>query len=64
MPATYYAANDGKAIIQIINVRGTNKIKISVGNSNLDWYQIDLNDEQTKRLRKDRRSKQTNVKEP
>lgn len=50
MAATYYAANDGKSIMQILNERGTNKLKISVGNGKLDWYEIYLNDEQTKGL--------------
>lgn len=48
MKRRYYAANDGKAILQVITELGFDHITISVGNSQLDWKSIDLNEDQAK----------------
>lgn len=48
MKRRYYAANDGKAILQVITELGADHITISVGNSQLDWKSIDLNEDQAK----------------
>lgn len=48
MKQKYYAANDGEAILQVITTLDENRIIISVGNNQLDWKQIVLNEEQTK----------------
>jgi hypothetical protein len=47
MHKRYYAANDGKALLQVTTELGKNNIQISVGNSNLDWHSIILNEEQS-----------------
>ena len=47
MHKRYYAANDGKALLQVTTVLGKNEITISVGNSKLDWHSIILNEEQS-----------------
>jgi hypothetical protein len=52
MHKRYYAAQSNKAIIQVITELGKNSIQISVGNSKLNWYQIDLDDDQTRGLLK------------
>lgn len=48
MKRKFYAANDGKAIIQVLTELGRDNIQISVGNSKLDWYQITLDDKQSR----------------
>lgn len=50
MKQRYYAANNGKAILQIITTLGQNDLQISVGNNKLDWYQIELNSDQVSGL--------------
>ena len=50
MKGRYYAAETKTAIIQMITELGTNNLQISVGNNKLDWYQINLDVEQTKGL--------------
>lgn len=47
MKQRYYAANDGKAIVQVTTELGRNNIQISVGNNKLDWHTISLNEEQS-----------------
>ncbi len=47
MHKRYYAAQDGKAIVQVTTELGKNNIQISVGNSKLDWHSIVLNEEQS-----------------
>lgn len=47
MKQRFYAANDGKALLQVITTLGEQRIQISVGNNKLDWHTIILNTEQT-----------------
>lgn len=48
MKKKFYAANDGTFLLQVITELGKNSISISVGNKNLDWHSIILNEEQSK----------------
>ena len=43
----FYAANDGKAILQVSTELGKNNIQISVGNDKLDWFTIKLDKKQS-----------------
>lgn len=52
MKKRYYAANDCKALLQVTIELGKNNIQISVGNSNLDWHSIILNEEQSEGFKK------------
>ncbi len=52
MKKRYYAANDGKAMVQVTTELGKNAITISVGNSKLDWHSIELNEEQSEGFKK------------
>lgn len=51
MAAKFYAAQDGKAMIQVVIVRGKKEIKINVENNNV-WHEILLDAERAAGLRK------------
>lgn len=52
MKKRYYAAQDGKAMVQVTTVLGKQAVTISVGNSKLDWHSIILNEEQSEGFKK------------
>ena len=43
----FYAANDGKAILQVSTELGKDNIQVSVGNNILDWFTIKLDKKQS-----------------
>ncbi len=50
MKQTYYKANSGKALLQIITELGKGDLTIAVADNELNWKTIYLNAEQTEGL--------------